>query len=93
MEYLMLKALNFEVAATTANCFCERFLKESGTDEKTGALAMVRNNHLLYCLMSLNTTYRRRVITLAQQLMWPSQSSNFYQPGDIPSLRALNTVL
>jgi len=42
MEHLLLKVLRFDVAVPTANVFCDRFLKETKTDEKTASLAMVR---------------------------------------------------
>ena len=40
MEHLILKVLSFDVAIPTINCFCEKFAKESGCDDKTLSLAM-----------------------------------------------------
>lgn len=40
MEHLILKVLSFDVAVPTINCFCEKFAKESGCDDKTLSLAM-----------------------------------------------------
>ena len=41
MEHLILKVLSFDVAIPTINCFCERFLRDSGADDKTKSLTMV----------------------------------------------------
>ena len=41
MEHLILKVLSFDIAVPTANCFCEKFLRDGGVEAKTSALAMV----------------------------------------------------
>ena len=45
MEHLILKVLSFDVAVPTANCFCEKFLLDTQSDEQTKSLAMVSTEH------------------------------------------------
>lgn len=40
MEHLVLKVLSFDVAIPTANCFLEKFLKDTKSSDKTKSLAM-----------------------------------------------------
>jgi cyclin A len=40
MEHLILKVLSFDVAVPTANCFCERFLRELEASDQLSSLAM-----------------------------------------------------